>query len=1237
MGGRMRASRPVLAVCLLSNILLFVRPAASQSVYGEVWGRFTTASGEPISAASVTVTSVETGARSTTKSDAGGYFTISNLTPDLYQIEVQADGFKRLQGTTPVSADSTATVNAALQAGDPSAITERAPGTGTVLKLDRTDVATPFDFQSVSDLPLLDRNLTRLQLLAPGAARGRLAIPPNQNPQNGVPVNINGQHFSGAAFQLDGTENRDPLEGIAVINPTLDSVREMKVTTQGYNAEFGQATAGVITVQTRSGSNAWHGDAFGYRRTGWGQSTDPFAPAGVPPGKHILFGGALGGPIVKNKLFLFGDYEGTRVSQGANVLLNVPSENVLKTCLGSAGEVGSFCDLSDYSAFIKGTLHDDKRNGGGDFPGNQIPNSRISDQAVSLLKLLPPPNQLPADPICGTVEARTVCDNYLTSGKEIFDANRFNLRADYNLGSAVRLFGRYSFGDFSDTGTPAFGENAGGTGTNPLGFAGIARTRNQGISTGFTYSLSPKLLTDFRFGYVRYRLNNDSQDFGKSPSIGIPGIFATETNDPFATGLPDIQIPGQQTTDHGLSSSIGGDYLRLGYSPAVNNCNCPLREREQQFQFVDNWTRSFGEHNVKWGADFRYLQNYRLASEQRRTGAFSFAPDITGLALATFLIGDVTSFERFVSTPAATDAGERQKRFGFYGQDTWRINSRLTLSYGLRWEIYFPQTVTGSGRGGFLIPDVNNSDPATTYINVSQAWDSAGNVKNNLRNLAPRLGIAYLLNPSTVIRAGYGRSFDTGYAGDLFGIAATQNPPVTVDQNIQAGGFNLKDGPPAFVFPSQSKFSILDLASANIGDPTQSPIVPPSGTVLYAVPSQIRVPTVDSWNLTVQHQLSPRMYFELAYVGNKGTHVFTDNGAGTYYNLNQTTLEGEILKIVNIDTDIPKCRKGSIFKLDDGTPKYCLLLASYRGFYDRTEVVPDTCLPTQQCFFDSTLFPVRYFGNDAGDNYHSLQAKLHRNFSRGYSFMAHYTWSRAFDYDDNYFRVDPTVGYGSASFDITHRFVMINIWDLPVGRGKAWLDGISPVADRFLGGWSLSAITIWQSGFPFTPSYRKKVCALDTDSNAPCRPNRLGFVGISGNREQYFTTTGGNALEGKDCILDNKGQPTNVCGVDPATGDPVPGVPNGPWQRPGAGQIGNVGRNSFRGPSFFQSDIALAKVIALTEGTSLRFRVDAFNAFNKVNLANPNPCVDCDGGGSIGSLAQGAMQRALQFSLKFEF
>jgi hypothetical protein len=522
-------------------------------------------------------------------------------------------------------------------------------------------------------------------------------------------------------------------------------------------------------------------------------------------------------------------------------------------------------------------------------------------------------------------------------------------------------------------------------------------------------------------------------------------------------------------------------------------------------------------------------------------------------------------------------------------------------------------------------------DPAKTYF----SGPPAGGVTGNLTNFAPRLGIAYLINPTTVIRAGYGRSFDAGYAGDIFGIAATQNPPVTADQNIQAGGFNLANGPPLFKFPTSSHFSLMDLAVANPGDPSQSPKVPGSGAVLYALPSRVRVPTVDSWNLTVQHELTSHLYFEVAYVGDKGTHVFADSNAGTFYLLSQAFLQGFIVPVPQ-GGDTSNCKGGQngLFIGKQGQ-QFCQTLPQVRSFYPKLEIPNDPCpslqKPNRKCYFDPNLFTIRYFGNNASDNYNSLQAKMHKNFNRGYSFMAHYTWSKGLDYSSNFFAVDPRVGYGPDSFDIRHRFVMTNIWDVPMGRGKAWLGEIGPVADRFLGGWTISAITIWRSGLPFTPTY--STCSADTDAGDPCRPNRVGPVQVSGTREQYLATTGGQLLPGRNCVNNNK-----LCGVDPDNnGKPITGTRIGPWERPGAGQIGNVGRDSFTGPSFFQSDIGLAKVIRISERTTLRFRADAFNAFNKVNLGNPNPCVDCAGGGSISALAAGAMQRTLQFSLRIEF
>ena len=1244
----MRTARFVTAVLLLGGFVFLTRPGTAQSVYGQVWGRLTTAAGTPVSGASVTVTSAQTGARARTKTDAGGYFTISNLTSDLYQIEVQADGFKRVEATVAVNADSTTTVDSILQAGDPNLVAASSSASGSALKLDRTDVSTLFDTQTVEDLPLLDLNVTELQSLVPGAARGQLFIPANQNPQGGEPVNVNGQHFSGSAFQIDGTEDRDPLEGIAVINPTLDSVGEMKVTTQGYNAEFGQSTAGVVTVQTRSGSNAWHGDAFGFRRTGFGESENPFDPAGVPPIKFNIFGGSFGGPIVRNKLFIFSDYQGTRTSAGSNVLLSVPPADVRNTCLGSAAGAGVLCNLSDYSQFIESNCPANSGltnclidSEGTPFPNYQIPNTgtpntdnHVSNQAVALLALLPMPNYTPTDPICSpTNGAEAVCNNYLASGQEVFSANQFDIRADYNANSRLRLFARYSFGEFFDSGAPAFGTEAGGLGTNPDGFAGVARTRNQGISSGFTYTFDPRLLTDFRFGYFRYRLNVNSQNYGQTPALGIPGVFADATGDPFATGTPDFEIPGQQTTAYGLSS--GADYLRLGYSTQVNDCNCPVREQEQQFQFVNNWTRTSGRHIFKWGADLRYLENYRLSGTRPPTGYFDFSPGETGLGLATFLIGDVTTFERNFSNASVTGAGEHQKRFAFYGQDTWRINARLTLNYGLRWEIYFPQTLTGAG--GFLEPNLSNRNPATTFFNVPPETNSAGNISGNPHNFAPRLGIAYLINAGSVIRAGYGRSFDAGYAGDLFGIAATQNPPVTVNQNVE-GLFNLAVGPPAFVFPG-SPFSLQGLAAANIA--TSTPPMPGSGATLYALPPRVRVPTVDSWNLTLQHELSPSLYFEVGYVGNKGTDVFTDNKLGTYYDLNQPSLQGLIVQTINngVSTGFnylnckganAKGSRGAIFTYMPGggnlEQQYCLTVPALRSFYQ----------PAAN--FNPSLFQVQYFGNNANDNYNSLQAKVNKNFHHGYSFLAHYTWSKGLDYDDNYFAIDPRIGYGPDSFDIRHRFVLTNIWDLPIGRNKAWLAGVGPVTDRFVGGWTISAITIWRSGLPFTPTYQAANCALETDTGGdPCQPNRVGPVQITGSREQYFTTTGGQTLLPDTSNADYCAATIKYCGLNPQTGQPVPGPAIGPWQRPGAGQIGNAARDSLTGPGFFESDVGLAKVIPVSEGVALRFRADAFNVFNKVNLGQPNACVDCSGGGAISSLAFGALQRTLQFSLRIEF
>jgi Carboxypeptidase regulatory-like domain/TonB dependent receptor-like, beta-barrel len=1184
----------ITALAAFFTTLLMSGAAVGQSAYGEMYGSFTDASGVPVAGARVTVTSQGRGSDLTTTTNEFGKFQASGLLPDTYTIEVEEDGFKTFRETEiPVVADETSRVSGILTKGDPTTFITGTPGKIDILKTDRTDVSSLFTRRTIEGLPLRDLNVSRLGLLVPGSLPAILRLDPNQNPQNGTPINVNGQSFSGTGFQLDGTDNRDPLLGLVLINPNLESVSEMKVTTQNYGADFGEATAGVISIQTRSGTNSWHGSAFDYRRTAWGQATNPFSTP-PPPIKHNDFGGSIGGPLVKNRLFFFGDYQGTRQTTHFNPFkLSVPTQLVHQTCVGGPS---GFCDLHEYLSV--GQVYDPKNDVL--YAPNQVPNATINPGAVGLLGLLPLPN---------AGNPGEIVNNFVATGARVFGADRFDTRVDLNASRKLKLLARYSLANFRDDGSPAFGKVAGGAGTKPRGFAGRGRTHNQGLSSGFVYSVTPTLLTDFRFGFFRYHLNLDSFDLGTTPALSIantPGL--NNPNELFSSGLPDIELEG----------TSGTDYLRFGYSPLVNSCNCPFREYEQRFQWVTNWMKTFGKHAFKWGADIRYYENFRLTSDHRRAGHLLFNAETTGdingqggLSLASFLFGAVSAFDRLYVNPAnraALNAGERQKRWFFYGQDTWRVTPHLTINYGLRWEIYFPQTVTASGAGGILIP--NFATPASSIFNVpdDRGVDRSGNVKNNLTNFGPRFGIAYLISPKTVIRAGYGRGFDVGIAGSNFGISATQNPPVMFFQSVSnnlapprpAPVFFLGETAPAPTFATipSSSFSIRDLTNTFLGNGYDVL----NQTSVYAVPARIRLPTVDAWNFTVQRQLSSTMYFEVGYVGNKGTHVPPDGTgfAPSTYDLNQATLNGYI--IAGNSNNNPACKAGY-------SGNFCVSKAASRK-------------P-----FRPWVGPVRYFGNDASNNYNSLQAKLNKSFSQGYEFLAHYTWGKALNYESSYFNVDPTkakMGYGPANFDRSHVFVLANLWSLPVGRGKPLLANAGPMVDRIVGGWAINAVAVWYSGLPFSPSY--STCGQDRDTG-PCRPNVVGDVHILGKRKEWFTTTGGIPFDA-----------AHRSTFDPSTGDVTAGPRVGPWQEPKPGTFGNAGRNSLRGPGFFQSDIGISKDIAFTERISLRFRADVFNAFNRVNLGNPNSCVDCArNAAAIQQLAPGAFQRQWQFSLKLQF
>ncbi len=372
-------SPTVLAILVIAAICVFEpTPSAAQAVYGSIFGTITDQSGAAVVGAKLTVTSVQKGTEFETISNVAGNYSVTHLIPDRYNVRSEAPGFNVVESTDiPVYADQAARVDIQLQVGANQEMLTVSAEDIPLIKTDRADVASTFSEKEIESLPLFNRNFTSLELLTPGTSELGWQHTSAENPQGGIQIMVNGQHFSGTSFQLDGTDNRDPILGIIVINPTLESVTETKVTTQNYDAEFGQALAGVVTVQTKSGTNDLHGSAFEFRRTGWGQARNPFTQPPdrpLPSTKWNQFGGSMGGPLIKNRLFFFADYQGTRRSTGASARLNVPTDLVRSTCLDPAV---SYCDLSEYPQSIFDPLT------GNQFTNNQIPRNRISSQERS--------------------------------------------------------------------------------------------------------------------------------------------------------------------------------------------------------------------------------------------------------------------------------------------------------------------------------------------------------------------------------------------------------------------------------------------------------------------------------------------------------------------------------------------------------------------------------------------------------------------------------------------------------------------------------------------------------------------------------------------------------------------------------------------------------------------------------------------------------------------------------------
>jgi len=1142
-----RSSRTI--VLVLTALVLVSAPFANaQQVFGRIFGTVVDASGAAVVNAKVTISDVNKGTTFEVATDQAGNYSKGQLIPDPYKVTIEAQGFQRVASDNlEVHVDESVRYDAALRVGEVTTEVE-VTATAPLLQSDRADVAQTFTQKEIADLPNIGRNVQSMTLLEPGSAKFGWQHASDENPQNSIQMVVDGQLFSQMGYELDGTDNQDPILGIIVINPNIESLSEVKQAVQNFDAEFHMVGGGVASYSTRSGTNEFHGSGFEYNQINTpGFKTvarNPFSDQPSPLYRQNQFGGSIGGPIIKNKFFFFGDTELNRQFQGGTVITSVPD---------ALSRTGNFSEWlaygKNYQIFDPTTGDPNTGVGRTPYTNNTIPTSQLSQQALNIMAYWPSPNLTPQ------ISGAPFVNNYSVNGGTTIGYNKWDTREDYYLNEKNTIFGRYSYASFTESAPGAFGELAGGPAF--VNYGGSSESTDHSLAVGWTWTASPTVINELRFGWMKYFVFDVPNGFGTTPAAdaGIPGLNLSDKT--YTSGMPFFNV-----------NTPVGDSFQLGYALGTNQCNCPLTQNERQYQVIDNLTKTVGKHTFKFGADIRYALNLRVPSDSHRAGELTFGNGFTGnvpsagqgvfggIGLATFLLGDATFFQRFVSS--STDAQERQKRFFWYGQDTWRITPKLTLNLGLRWEMVFPETVNGPGNGSTL-------DLSTGLMNVFGVGQvSSHGIQNMLwHNFAPRFGFAYQVTPKTVVRGGFGWSYDLGVFGSIFGHNVTQNPPVLSNQNLNAPNgfsnvFSLADGP---------KQPTPVTVSSNGTFPL------PDGINVKFRPEVITLPQIYQYNITVQHQLTNKIAVQGGYVGNVDRHAFWSTSNNSL-DLNEPIF---VPGVSNTNLDRP-----------------------YFAKYGWTQ-------------------GLSYFCDCSNAHYNSFQGQVRINAWAGWTLQASYTYQQSIaagaGYDGNYYEIygPRSLGYGNPGFLPHQQWTFANVYDIPFGKGRKWGSNMNRVADAALGGWELSGITTYYSGFPFSPTLENYGAQGGQPNVGPNNRPDVGsgdaYAGAKGNRDQWFV-----------------GCPNQDCS---ATGSP--------FLIPAANTFGTYPIGELYGPHFIQQDLSIFKAFKFTERWSFTLRTDARNVFNHTNLGGPNGDVQSPNVGQITGIAPGGYMRQLQFSGTIRF
>jgi hypothetical protein len=1167
--------RPLLVFLMLVG---WVACLWAQKDTGTIAGTVTDPSGAVVANANVNVTDVDRGGTFTTKTNQSGEYVASPLMVGHYTVTVEHSGFKKAV-SAPVSLDvqQRAVVNIKLQLGRATESVE-VTGAAPLLETQTSELGQVVNARQVSNLPLNGRNFAQLALLTAGTAPSE----PGARDEQSYGFSAGGARSLQNNFLLDGIDNNSNLpdllnESNYVIQPPVDALQEFKVQTNAYSAEFGRGNGAIVNAVLKSGTNDLHGSGWGFLRNNVLDARNYFDPLGpTPPYEQYQFGGTLGGPIYipnvyngRNKTFFFVDYEGLRIHQADTQTLLVPtvaqrggdfSSNLDPTtvtgtdCNGKPTYSGELFDtrLTQVSPSSPTGLCGVPLGGytAAGLPANNAA-ARIDPLAARLMALYPQPN------VVGNAAF-----NYVANPVENTHRSNFDVRIDQKISDRDNSFFRFSYEDQPRIiPSPFQGTFADGGGF----FSGVEDNSYRSVALSETHIFKPTLVNEFRFGYNRVNSHRFQFNFNTDVSgqIGFPGVpFGPENG-----GLPQLTF-----NEDGSAPTLG--------SPTF----LPSVELQNTYVLSDNLTSVRGRHTVKFGTEIR-REEFTIFQPAESRGTEDFGPTLTdnpaapgtaGLGLASFLVG--LSGGGAINNLHNVDY--HRPIYAFYTQDDWRVTQKLTLNLGLRYELFTTVKERFNEQGTFDLSDPTNptiivpkgqtmqlTPTLASQIRVLPTG-SSGLVPVDTNNFAPRIGFAYQLSTNTALRGGYGIFYGGQENGPYSNPSPGFNPPFFVTQSFNAPCGSASANPALFAggndcaVPGISNLpgQVPGSGGIFVGFPATS-LTDPNTPTLFSVDPRLVTPYMQQWNLGIEHQFGGNTMLQITYAGSRGNKLFT------FYNGNQAA--------PSPNPNLAFAPRRPVPAIDAGIS----LLAS-----------------------------------DGGSKYNSLQTRLEKRFSHGFSMLASYTYANSEDNASNAnlgsqnndgFRwfMFPQWEWGHSSFDVRHRFTLSYIYELPFGQNKRFLSGASGALQQALGGWQVAGITTISSGNWYTP----------TDSGSFANSDGLQMPNVVANPNSS-----------QHCL---PGTFFNTCA----------------FTDPPQGSFGNAARNSVLGPGFQEWDASIFKTFQVTERTKLEFRSEFFNFPNHTNflLSKSGPQESNNstvlGASQFGFLTAARPPRQIQFALKLSF